>query len=48
MDHNELLNLAKHAIDVVFSDRSVSRQQTRDSLEILQEELTVLIESVTD
>ena len=48
MTHNELLNLAKHAIDVVFSDRSVSRQQTRDSLEILQEELAALIDAVTD
>ena len=48
MNHLELINLAKQALDKVFSDRSVSRQQTKESLEILQEELVFLIDAVTD
>ena len=48
MNHGELVNTAKHDLHVVFSDRSVSREQTRDSLEILQEELATLIDAVTD
>ena len=48
MSHDELVNRAKQAIDIVFSDRSVSREQTRESLEEIEDELQTLIGMVTD
>jgi len=48
MDHIQLVNLAKLALDKVFSDRSVSRQETRDSLIELQQEIEVMLVAVTD
>jgi ArsR family metal-binding transcriptional regulator len=39
---------AKKAIDTVHSDTSVSLEQTKDSLEELQEHLDILIEAVNE
>lgn len=46
MNHLELVEKAKAAIDAVMSDTSVSPQKTRDSLEELAAEIEIKIEAL--
>ena len=46
MDHMELVHEAKAAIDRVFSDRSVSRLHTRDSLIELRDEIEIILDTL--
>ena len=41
MTHKDLVQLAKDAINNVFSDTSVSRSQTRESLEELRDDIEI-------
>lgn len=45
MTHDELVKAAKKAINRVFSDTSVSREETINSLKDLSEEIDVLIDA---
>lgn len=46
MDHEELCEAAKEAINAVFSDQSVSQDETRMSLEDIQGEIGILLDSM--
>lgn len=46
MDHEALVQAARDAINAVFSDRSVSASQTRDSLEDIAGEIEILTETL--
>jgi hypothetical protein len=46
MDHMQLMENAKVAIDKVFGDTSVSQATTRDSLEELRDEIEMKLESI--
>lgn len=46
MDHKELVEKAKEAIDSVFGDTSVSPEQTADSLQELVEEIEMKLSSL--
>jgi hypothetical protein len=48
MDHVELVLRAKAALDRVFSDRSVSRKTTKDSLEELKGEIDIMLDTLED
>jgi len=48
MDHDELLEAAKKAATALFSDQSVSRSQTRDSLRDLRDEIDVMLDTLRD
>lgn len=48
MDHVELVQLAKSAIDKVFSDRSVSRADTKASLTELRDEIDVMMATLEE
>jgi hypothetical protein len=45
--HQELMELAKLAIEEVFGDTSVSQQQTFDSLHELRDEIDIKIDCIT-
>ena len=44
--HDKLYERAKEAIAEPFSDKSVSRARTRESLEALRDEIDLLIETL--
>lgn len=44
--HDELVKAAKAAIQEVFSDTTVGREQTRESVEELQEEIRSLLDTL--
>ncbi len=46
MDHEQLIEAAKVAISAVFSDRSVSQRTTRESLRELEEEITIMLDTL--
>lgn len=46
MTHDELVKRAKQAIEAVFADRSVSPEETRESLEELQGEIEIWVDSL--
>ena len=46
MTHEQLVTAAKTAIDRVFSDTTVSPEETRQSLEELQEEIAVKLSTL--
>lgn len=48
MEHLQLIEKAKVAIERLFSDTSVSKRETVDSLEELTEDLEVRIECLKD
>jgi hypothetical protein len=45
-DHETLVEKAKEAINAVFSDQSVSRSTTRESLEDLQSDIEICLDSM--
>jgi hypothetical protein len=48
MRHHDRVRAAIEAIDAVNGDASVSRRQTLDSLELLQDHLDPMIEALED
>ena len=48
MNNEELYKNALSAINKLFSDTSVSKEETIDSLESLREEIDVLLGSLTE
>lgn len=46
MQHDELLENAKEAVKDLFNDRSVSISTTRESLEDIQSEIEILLDSL--
>ena len=46
MTHEELLKRAKEAINGVFSDTSVSKEQAAESLQQLIDEIDILLEAL--
>ena len=44
--HDRLYERAKEAIDELYSDKSVSRAKTRQSLKALRDEIDLLIETL--
>jgi len=46
MNHKELLDDAKDAIDKLFSDQSVGRSTTRESLEELKDEIETKLDAL--
>lgn len=44
--HDDLVNAAKRAIERLFSDTSVDKEETRRSLEDLQGYIDILVESL--
>lgn len=48
MDHGELVEEAKQAINKVFGDQSVSRSKTKESLEELASEIEVILDTMLD
>lgn len=46
MSHDQLYQRAKEAIDAIFSDTSISQQETINSLETLREEIGIMINSI--
>lgn len=46
--HDELVKKAEKAIDNLFSDTSVSREQTRESLEEIIDAIQMKIDSLKD
>lgn len=48
MDHIQLFQFAKSAIDKVFSDRSVSREETKTSLIGLRDEIDVMLDTLEE
>lgn len=48
MNHMQLMENAKIAIDKVFGDTSVPQSTTRESLEELRDEIEMKLESIGD
>ena len=48
MEHEELVEIAEEAINKVFGDTSVGQQTTRDSMLVLEELITSLLEVLGD
>jgi predicted RNase H-like HicB family nuclease len=46
MDHDELLEAAKEAINKVFGDMNVSKDKTRKSLEELRDDIKTLLDTL--
>ncbi len=46
MTHDELLDAAKEAADALFSDKSVSREQTKESLEDLAGHIEIMVDTL--
>lgn len=46
--HEQLLEKAEKAIDAVFSDQSISREATKDSLESLMEHIQSMIDTLDE
>jgi hypothetical protein len=46
MDHVELVARAKAAIDKVFSDRSVTQEETATSLVELKDEIEMMLDTL--
>tara|TARA_Y100000310_G_C20287793_1_gene625739 strand:- start:62 stop:205 length:144 start_codon:yes stop_codon:yes gene_type:complete len=46
MEHLELVAQAKQAIDRVFSDTTVDRETTKESLEEIQEEIVIMLDTL--
>lgn len=46
MDHEELVEKAKDAINKVFGDQSVSRRETKESLKDLRDEIDILLDTL--
>ncbi len=46
MDHDELVEEAKQAINKVFGDQSVSRSKTKESLEELISEIEIILDTM--
>jgi hypothetical protein len=46
--HNELKKRAVEAIEKLFSDTSVPREQTREALEGLKDEIDARLETIDD
>lgn len=44
--HDELLEEAKEAVNRVFNDKSVPQSTTRESLEALDGEIEIMLESL--
>jgi len=44
--HSDLVEIAKTALNEVFSDRSVDQQKTRASLEKLREEISTMLDAL--
>lgn len=48
MDHDELLEAAKTALNAVFGDQSVSQAKTRESLHELRGDIDVMLDTLTE
>ena len=46
LDHDELVEAAKQAINAVFGDRSVDPKQTKESLKDLKDEIDILVDAL--
>ena len=46
MTHKQLIAAAKEAITAVFSDMSVSRQEAKESLKDLEDEINILLDTL--
>ena len=46
VDHDELVEAAKQAINSVFGDTSVDRSQTKESLKDLKDEIDILLDTL--
>ena len=48
MDHDDLVEEAKQAINKVFSDSSVSRAKTKESLKDLISDIEIILDTLRD
>ncbi len=48
MDHDELLEAAKQAVNKVFGDTSVSRETVKESLNDIISDIEVILDTMND